>query len=37
MNPEKMDKDDFRGVEQELLLCEGAHVLLTQNLWWRQG
>ena len=32
MNPEKMDKDDFRGVEQELLLCEGARVLLTQNV-----
>ena len=33
MNPEKMDKDDFRGMEQELLLCEGARVLLTQTLW----
>jgi PIF1 helicase. len=32
INPEKMDADDFRGMEHELLLCEGARILLTQNL-----
>jgi hypothetical protein len=37
MRPEEMDADDFRGVENELLLCEGARVLLTQNLWVEAG
>ena len=31
MRPETMDADDFRGVENELVVCEGARVLLTQN------
>ena len=35
--PEFMDSDDFRGLENELLLCEGARVLLTQNLWVEAG
>jgi len=29
----KMKADDFRGMEAELLMCTGARVLLTQNLW----
>ena len=33
MKPEEMNADDFRGMEGELLMCEGARVLLTQNLW----
>ena len=32
-----MDADDFRGVENELVVCEGARVLLTQNLWVEAG
>ena len=32
-NVEKMDADDFRGMPNELCVCEGARVLLTQNLW----
>ena len=32
-----MHADDFRGVENELLLCEGARILLTQNLWVEAG
>ena len=35
--PEKMDADDFRGMSNELLVCEGARVLLTQNLWVEAG
>ena len=34
---EEMDADDFRGVENEVLVCEGARVLLTQNLWVEAG
>ena len=37
MRPETMDADDFRGVENELVVCEGARVLLTQNLWVEAG
>jgi len=37
MKPETMDADDFRGMESELLVCEGARVLLTQNLWVEAG
>ena len=37
MSPEKMHPDDFRGMESEVLLCEGARVLLTQNLWVEAG
>ena len=37
LEPEKMDADDFRGLEGELLMCEGARVLLTQNLWVEAG
>ena len=33
MKPELMDAEDFRGIEGELAFCEGARVLLTQNLW----
>ena len=32
-----MDADDFRGMENELMMCEGARVLLTQNLWVEAG
>ena len=32
MKPDLIDAEDFRGVENELLLCEGARVLLMQNL-----
>ena len=32
-----MDADDFRGMESELHMCEGARVLLTQNLWVEAG
>jgi hypothetical protein len=28
---------DFRGVENGLLLCEEARVLMTQNLWVEAG
>eukprot|EP00959_Pyramimonas_sp_CCMP1952_P427857 8960367-Pyramimonas_sp.AAC.1 len=31
--PDQMAADDFRGIENELHVCEGARVLLTQNLW----
>ena len=37
MKPETMDADDFRGMVSELLVCEGARVLLTQNLWVEAG
>ena len=37
MKPEECSPDDFRGMENELLLCEGARVLLTQNLWVEAG
>ena len=37
MRPKEMDADDFRGMENELQLCEGARVLLTQNLWVEAG
>ena len=37
MAPEKMDSEDFRGMENELLVCEGARVLLTQNQWVEAG
>jgi hypothetical protein len=37
MKPEAMDAEDFRGVENELLLCEEARVLMTQNLWVEAG
>ena len=35
--PEALDAEDFRGVENEVLVCEGARVLLTQNLWVEAG
>ena len=37
MRPEEIKADDFRGIENELLLCEGARVLQTQNLWVEAG
>ena len=37
IKPEEMKADDFRGIEDELLMCEGARVLLTQNLWVEAG
>ena len=37
MKPETMDADDFRGMEKMLYTCEGARVLLTQNLWPEAG
>ena len=32
MRPEEIKADDFRGIENDLMLCEGARVLRTQNL-----
>ena len=37
MDVKKMKADDFRGMEAELLMCTGARVLLTQNLWPEAG
>ena len=37
MKPDQLDADQFRGLVNELLLCEGARVLLTQNLWVEAG
>ena len=37
MKPQDMDSEDFRGMENELFLCEGARILLTQNLWVEAG
>ena len=37
MKPEECSADDFRGMENELMMCEGARVLLTQNLWIEAG
>jgi hypothetical protein len=34
---ECLDADEFRGLEANLLLCVGARVLLTQNLWPEAG
>ena len=34
---DQLDADDFRGIVNELLVCEGARVLLTQNLWVEAG
>ena len=34
---DKMDADDFRGIENEVLLAVGARILLTQNLWVEVG
>ncbi len=34
---ENWDADDFRGMPAVLELCEGARVLLTQNLWVEAG
>ena len=36
-HPEAVDADDFRGMENEIFVCEGARVLLTQNLWVEAG
>ena len=33
MKPQEMDADDFRGIQNALMFCIGARVLLTQNLW----
>ena len=37
MDATKMDSEEFRGMESELFMCEGARVLLTQNLWVEAG
>ena len=37
MDATKMEAADFRGIESELFMCEGARVLLTQNLWVEAG
>ena len=37
MKPETLEADDFRGLEANLLMCEGARVLLTENLWPEAG
>jgi hypothetical protein len=34
---ENLPSDDFRGLEASLLLCVGARVLLTHNLWPESG
>ena len=35
--PDLMFEEDFKGLEAELSLCEGARVLLTTNLWPESG
>ena len=35
--PERMDDDQFRGLEAELPLCVGARVLLTMHEWVEAG
>ena len=35
--PERMDDDEFRGLQAELRLCVGARVLLTTNEWVEAG
>ena len=37
MRPEAFDDDEFKGLRAMLELCEGAPVLLTQNLWVEAG
>ena len=37
MEPSLIGAEDFRGMEDMVLLCEGARVLLTQNLWVEAG
>ena len=37
LKADQLDADDFRGIVNELLVCEGARVLLTQNLWVEAG
>jgi len=37
LDVKKITADDFRGMEAELLMCTGARVLLTQNLWVQAG
>ena len=37
MRPQEMDADDFRGIENEVMFCVGARVLLTQNVWVEAG
>jgi hypothetical protein len=37
MNAADFDDDDFRGLHSKLLICVGARVLLTQNLWVEAG
>ena len=37
MEPSQIGAEDFRGMEDMVLLCEGARVLLTQNLWVEAG
>jgi hypothetical protein len=37
LDAKKMHADDFRGMEAELLMCKGARILLTQNLWVEAG
>jgi hypothetical protein len=35
--PGKLDREDFRGLAASMELCEGARVMLTQNLWTEAG
>ena len=37
MKPETLEADDFRGLEANRLICEGARVLLIENLWIEAG
>ena len=37
LKPELLDADHFRGMEDKLLMCEGARVLLTDNMWVEAG
>jgi ATP-dependent DNA helicase PIF1 len=37
LNPTRLDSDEFRGLAANMELCEGARILLTQNLWVEAG
>ena len=37
MRPELFESEDFRGLANECVLCEGARVLLTRNIWVEAG
>ena len=37
LKPELLDADDFQGLQNKLLMSEGARVLLTDNVWVEAG